>query len=369
MLESCDKNAILFTYADNDTFPLWYAQEVLGIRRDVRIICLSLFRSDWYIDQAKKKQYDSDPLPISMNHWQYREGTRDWLSIEAEDTMLLENVVSFFSTDDPRYRYETVSGDTVNFIPARHVIIPADNDSGQIMWAIPGNYIMKDQMIMLDILAQNNWERPIHFAVNMPTSCYGGLDNYLQLEGLTYKLVPTMNMREDADLTENPQVNLQKSYELFMTKFSWGGLEDEDVYADETTQRMFSDPYRYACAVTAHALAESGMNEQAAALVRMCVQKIPATQILPDDYWISLTDAAWMAGDNTLANSMAQTLFDHNVQCILWYRTMPRGAAGETAIKTDQLQLLYFLAQDYGQTELVEKWEKVMGESGIGVGE
>lgn len=369
MLESCEKNAILFTYADNDTFPLWYAQEVLGIRRDVRIVCLSLFRSDWYIDQAKRKLYESEPLPISMDHWQYREGTREWLSIESDDTMLLENVVDFYSQEDLAYKYETMSGDTVNYIPARNVILPAANDSGFIQWSIPGSYIMKDQMIILDILANNNWERPIYFAVNMPLSCYGGLDNYLSLEGLAYKLVPETNMREGADLTERPQVNIEKTYNLFMTKFQWGGLEDPDVYADETTQRMFSDPYRYSCAITAHALAESGMNEQAADLILLCTQKIPANQILPDDYWISLCDAAWMTGDNELANSIASQAMTHYLQCIRWYQTFidssKDSAPADDIFKRESAQLLYDLAGEYGQVEQQEKWDEEMEGMGI----
>ncbi|HTF05817.1 MAG TPA: DUF2723 domain-containing protein [Bacteroidia bacterium] len=360
MLESCEKNAILFTYADNDTFPLWYAQEVLGIRRDVRIVCLSLFRSDWYIDQAKKKQYTSEPMPISLDPWQYREGTRDWLSIDAgKDTMLLENVVTFFTQEDFQYKYETMSGDTVNYIPTRFVKIAADNDSGEVVWTIPGSYLLKDQIIILDILAHNEWKRPIHFAVNMPMSCYGGLGNYLQLEGLTYRFVPTFNHREDPDLTERPLVNLEKCYRLFTEKFSWGGLENPDVYADETTQRMFSDPYRYSCAVTAHALAEAGMNDEAADLVRICTERIPASQILPDDYWISLTDAAWMSGDNVLANKIANEAFTHFIQCVKWYDTLPR-PSGDQGNKIGQIQLLYSLADLYGQTALTTQWKKEM---------
>jgi hypothetical protein len=364
MLESCEHNGILFTYADNDTFPLWYAQEVLGVRRDVRVICLSLFRSDWYIDQAKKKQYDSDPLPISMDHWQYREGTRDWLSVEGTDTMLLENVVDFFSTDDRSLQFETVSGDWVNYIPARYVTIPAQNDSGKITWAIPGSYILKDQMIILDILAHNNWHRSIHFAVNMPVSCYAGLGNYLQLEGLAYKLVPTENRREDADLVERPQVNLEKSYNLFMQKFSWGGLQNPDVYADETTQRMFSDPYRYSCAVTAHALTEAGMNEQAAGLIRVCTNNIPATQIAPDDYWISLTDAAYMSGDEALADTLAATAFNHYVECVLWYRTM-NNPPSDVGYKIQQIQMLYYMAADYEREALLNEWTKKIEDANI----
>jgi len=365
MLNSCEKNGILFTYADNDTFPLWYAQEVLGIRKDVRIICLSLFRSDWYIDQAKRKQYDADPLPITMNSWKYREGTRDWLTIDvSEDTMLLENVVEFFSTDDFQYQYETVAGDTVNYLPTRFVKLAADNDSGAIQWTIPGNYILKDQMIILDILAHNNWKRPIHFAVNMPMSCYGGLGEYLQLEGLTYRLVPTANKREDADLVERPQVNLEKSYDLIMRQFQWGGLNDPRVYADETVQRMFSDPYRYSCAITAHALAESGMNEQASAVIRKCSQNIPATQILPDDYWISMTDAAWLCGDYKLGNQLANEAFDHAIACIRWYTTLPN-ISGDYLNKKEQIQMLYGLAEMYGQATLTTKWKPQMDALGI----
>lgn len=364
MLESCEQNGILFTYADNDTFPLWYAQEVLGVRRDVRVICLSLFRSDWYIDQAKRKQYDSDPLPISLDHWQYREGTRDWLSIEGTDTMLLPNVVEFFTSEDLSVRFETVSGDTVNYIPARYVTIPAANDSGKITWAIPGSYILKDQIIMLDILAHNEWKRPIHFAVNMPVSCYAGLGNYLQLEGLTYKLVPTLNTRVDADLTERPQVNLEKTYNLFLQKFSWGGLSNPDVYADETTQRMFSDPYRYSVAVTAHALVEAGMNEQASGLIRTCVNNIPATQIQPDDYWLSMVDAAFMSGDEILGQQMANTAFHHFVQCIPWYYSMGNPSS-DLQYKKQQIQILLGIASDYGQEELVAQWSEEMYKAGV----
>jgi len=365
MLESCEKNAILFTYADNDTFPLWYAQEVLGIRRDVRIICLSLFRSDWYIQQAGKQQYDAEGLPITMDPWQYREGTRDWLSIDnAEDTMLLENVVEFFTNEGDDFKYETVSGKFVNYIPTRFVKIPAANEEGEITWAIPGSYILKDQIAIIDILAHNNWKRPIHFAVNMPGSCYAGLNDYLQLEGLTYRFVPTRNKREDPDLTERPQVNLEKCYNLITKTFSWGGLENENVYADETTQRMFSDPYRYSCTVTAHALAESGMNEQASALIRLCTTKIPATQILPDDYWISLTDAAFLCGDNTLAKEIGDIAFQHFLQCVKWYKTLPRQST-EEGNKIGQLQMLYSLADMYGQIELANYWKSQMEQAGI----
>ncbi|HTL82243.1 MAG TPA: DUF2723 domain-containing protein [Bacteroidia bacterium] len=301
-LESCDKNAILFTYADNDTFPLWYAQEVLGIRRDVRIVCLSLLRSDWYIDQMKTKNYESDPLPISMTHWQYREGTRDYLNILAEslDTMDLNTVVKNFSSEKFSDKFVTTDNDTLNYIASPYLMLPVNQDAvygkdnfyhvdhkdadDTIYFNLRGNYILKDQMIILDILANNNWKRPINFAVNMPVTSYAGLDQYLSLQGMTYKLTPVKNKREDESLLTRPMVNADKSYDIIMHTFRYGGLSNPSVLADETVQRMFSDPVRISCALTSTYLAENGQAKKAFDIIQKCVTEIPASQVAPDNY-------------------------------------------------------------------------------------
>lgn len=378
MLNSCEKNAILFTYADNDTFPLWYAQEVLGVRRDVRIICISLFRSDWYIDQAKKKQYTSDPLPVSLTHWQYRDGTREYIQVanETSDTLSLPYLVKLFTSKNPDDIYITEGGDTINYLPGHNTMLDVNKANflaqgnfnlqvsriqDKIYWSLRGNYFMKDQMAILDILAHNNWKRPIHFALNMPGSCYAGLDNYLELEGLTYRLVPVKNDREMPALNSRPAVDLKKSYDLVM-HFGYGGLKDPDVYADETTQRMFTDPMRFSCSVLANALAEAKKNKEAIAVINKCITGIPPTQIAPDNAWLDLINAAYYAGDNTLAEKMSKTAFHEFFMTMRWYQSF--GEHGylpwDVNEKRDGMVSLVEMAENYGNNTLAENFKSQM---------
>ncbi|HEU4716505.1 MAG TPA: hypothetical protein VFU15_01675, partial [Bacteroidia bacterium] len=368
-LESCAPNAILFTYADNDTFPLWYAQEVLGVRRDVRIVCLSLLRSDWYIDQAKKKQYTSDPLPVSWDHWSYRDGTRDYMNIfeDSEDTLDLRYVDEKMTSADPADRFLSTYGDTLNYIPTRNVFLPVNkkefmksstleasqekNIADTVFFRLRGNYLLKDQEIVLDILAHNDWKRPVYFAMNMPLTCYAGLDDYLQLEGLAYRFVPVKNPRPDGDFQSRPLVNLQKCYDLVMNKFGWGGISDLSVYADETSQRMFSDYLRGSCSMIATALAEEGKSKEALGVIRKCVSGIPGEQDAPDLAWDEMVNAAYLAGDAALAEKLAEEGFDEYERCVIWYGTLPR-LPGDFSDKKNGMFTLADYAMNYGDSTL-----------------
>lgn len=386
MLQSCEQNAILFTYADNDTFPLWYAQEVLGIRRDVRIVCLSLLRSDWYIDQAKRKQYTSDALPVSMNHWQYRDGTRDYIYFnEADDTVDVAESVRYFLSEDPDEVYVTSNGDSINLIPSRSMSLDVDkkvvleNFKGygytdsilpeRISWKMRGNYLMKDQLVILDILAHNNWKRPVYFAVNMPVTSYAGLDDYLQLEGLALRLVPQKNNREAGSLLIRPNVNLSKSYELLMHA-GWGGLKDESVYADETTARMFAKPMLLAGAQTATALAESGRSEEALALIRKCTSEIPAMQVPPDDNWMEMINAAYMAESDkevkTFSEALSRKAFEYSFGMVRWYYTVSL-VPHDLGQHKNTLENLIMLAEDNGNRTLAQEFRAKMSAAGLKV--
>jgi hypothetical protein len=379
-LNSCEKNAILFTYADNDTFPLWFAQEVLGVRRDVRIVCISLFRSDWYIDQAKKKQYTSDPLPVSLSHWQYRDGTRDYIQVydESTDTMDLRKMVQLFTTKNPGEFYTNKNGDTINFLPTRHACLPVDKENflaqggytgsassldDTIFWPLRGSYFLKDQVAILDILAHNDWKRPVYFAINMPGSAYAGLDDYLELEGLAYRLVPTKNTREQKSLRQRPQVNLDKTYNLVMS-FGYGGLKDPDVYADETTQRMFVDPMRFVASVLANALAEEERYKEAIAVIKKCTTEIPASQIPPDDAWLDLINAAYYAEDMALAEQLSKTAFKEYFTSLRWYKSFDaeRGIKPIWAIESCKSGIISLIemAETYGNKELSEQFQSQM---------
>jgi Protein of unknown function (DUF2723) len=380
MLESCEQNAILFTYADNDTFPLWYAQEVLGVRRDVRIICLSLFRSDWYIDQAKRKQYNSDPLPISLENWEYRDGTRDYVYIsESVDTISIQEAAEWMSTTDPERTYTGDNGELINYIPSRDISYEIDRKAIQenfasyhfadsllkdkMYWRLRGNYLMKDQITVLDILANNNWKRPVYFAVNMPSNTYAGLDDYLMLEGLAYRMVPVANPREEGNLMGRPQVNMDKCYRLLTNEFSWGGLQNPAVYSDETVARMFASPMRFASAKTVSALVEAGRMKEAMILMNKCANTIPELQVPVDEYWMEFVQAAYVANDMESATRISDILFEHAFKSLLWYQTMSVGPY-DMYEQRNRMQDLLMLADEFGNTVVAARYAKMAKQVG-----
>ena len=381
-LKSCAPNAILFTYADNDTFPLWYAQEVLGIRRDVRILCLSLLRSDWYIDQAKTKNYSSEPLPISMNHWDYRDGTNDYMNIfeDYQDTIPLNEIVRRFTSRDINDKFVSTFNDTLNYIPTRNISLGVNKENflksntlndfrkddiqNEIDFRLRGSYLMKDQLIILDILAHNDWKRPIYFAMNMPLNSYSGLDDYLQIEGMAYRLVPVKNNREQPDLMSRPQVQLAKSYKMVMDSFGYGGLKNPDVYADETSERMFCEPVRLSCSQIATALAEAGKQKEAIDVIKKCTEEIPFSQVGPDNSCVELVNAAYLAGDKILARKLSEEEFNYFFSMCSWYRTMSK-RPGEYLDRRDDMISLAEMAKQYGDDQQSEYYiarMKLIGE-------
>ncbi len=373
MLESCEKNAVLFTYADNDTFPLWFAQEVLGVRRDVRIVCLSLLRSDWYIDQLKRKYHDSDPLPLTLDSWDYREGTRDYLNIFSQnnDTADLKKTVQFFVSKRLEDRFISTYNDTLNFIPSRFMQLPVslknfgyeqhtDNQrepQDTIIWALRGSYILKDQMIILDFLAHNDWKRPVYFALNMPGSAYIGLDEFLQLEGLAYRLVPFKNERQQANLYERPQVNVKKTSDFILNKFAWGGVTNLNVNVDETVLRMFTSPMRAACARAAEAACDARRTDDAIAIIRKCNAEFPLAQVPVDDDQLSLIETAYRSGATELADQLSRASFESCMQYYKWYNSMTL-VPGEISSMKNYLYRLHELATVHKRISLATEYQQ-----------
>ena len=256
-LISCPKNAILFTYGDNDTYSLWYDQEVEGIRPDVRIVNLSLFSGDWYIHQMQSKMNESAPLPITMPFSKYEEGVRDVIFFndrKIQGNSELKEVFDFITSDDPQVKVQTQAGDNVNYLPTKNFKITVDPDevvkSGvvtpdqksklatEIDWKFTGSYVTKDNLAMLDILAHNNWKRPICFAITVGQENLIGLQPYLYKEGFAYHLIPfkpdtSINAREQLSKT-----NSQVMYHNIMDKFRWGNYKTAH-YLDPESVTMF----------------------------------------------------------------------------------------------------------------------------------
>ncbi len=260
-LNSCAPNAILFTMGDNDTFPLWYLQEVEGIRTDVRVCNLSYLSTDWYIDQMKRDNYDSKSLPISMDKEKYLMGKRDvvyivddprfeaWVKknkgLNLKDAM--EYVLSDKESTKKIYGYDQ----EIEHIPARDFRLPVDKQQvlasqtvsakdstkivSQLEWKLKGNFIEKAGLTLYDMLLTNNWERPIYFSQTVPESGYYGLQDYFQLEGLAYRLIPIKTKNEMGRLG---RIDTDILYQNMMTKFKWGNINKKGLYLDENIKRM-----------------------------------------------------------------------------------------------------------------------------------
>jgi hypothetical protein len=299
-LESCAPNAILFTNGDNDTFPLWYAQEVEGVRTDVRVVNLSLLNTDWYIDQLKRKYYDSDAINISWSQDKYILGQRDYLPYYdrgLQAPVELKELVDFMGSDNPSDKARTQNGESINYYPTKKVKITIDSaaviangvvkpeDADKIVktmeFELPGSYIMKNDLMILNILANNNWKRPVYFATTVGSDNYLNLQPYFQLEGLTYRIVPIYSP-SNSELSTG-RVQTDTMYRNVMTRFVWGNMNDERVYLDENNQRMTTN-IRINMTRLAEQLIIEGKRDSAVKVLDKCVEVTP-DKTIPYNYF------------------------------------------------------------------------------------
>ncbi|MBC8052228.1 MAG: DUF2723 domain-containing protein [Sphingobacteriaceae bacterium] len=260
-LESCAPNAILFTYGDNDTYPLWYVQEVEGIRPDVRVVNLSLLGTDWYIRQMKEKVNEAEALPITMPNNKFVMGVRDvirYYDYKVEGAVELKTVFDVLTSDDESDKVPMQDGSKDNILPTKNFKITIDpnqvltnktvtanqaaNVASSLEWTYNKDYVSKAELAMLDILAHNNWKRPIYFAVTVPADNYIGLQKYLYNEGFAYRLLPLKPALPDSTATggrEDELINTSAMYNNMVNKFKWGNIKNAS-YLDPESTRMIA---------------------------------------------------------------------------------------------------------------------------------
>ncbi|XLS29788.1 DUF2723 domain-containing protein [Flavobacteriaceae bacterium M23B6Z8] len=301
-----DAGAIIFSIGDNDTFGLWYAQEIEEYRTDVRVINSSLFQTDWYIDQMKRKAYDSEPIPSQLKHSQYAWGVRDYIRYQplSEARWNIKDFMDWVASDDPKTKYgylikqygASIDGipeselETV-YYPTNKIRVPVnkenvlksglvkEKDSALIVDYIdidlPESAISKNRILMLDILANNDWKRPIYFTGgSFDKAEYLWMKDYLQLDGLVYKLVPIKTERSAQNPFEMGRIDTELMYDIVM-KWDWGNSGSTDIYHDTETRRN-SITFRSNLARLVEKLLQEGKKEKAKNIIELAMKNMPA---------------------------------------------------------------------------------------------
>lgn len=339
-LNSCEKNAILFTNGDNDTFPLWYAQEVEGIRTDIKIVNLSLFNTDWYVDQMVRKTYDADPIPVSVDRSKYIQGTNDVAyfipnpQIAPDGEYInIRNVMDFFWSDSPKSKFTIPSNNKkINYFPTKHVKIPVDKEkvikNGTVKpedsdlievngldWKVKENVINKNHLMMMEMIASFNWDRPVYFAITTGPDTYLHLMKFFQLDGMTYRLVP-IETQYDKNRANYGRIDTDILYDRLMNVFIYADLHDPDVYLDEYHMHSIRN-YRNNFARLANALADEGKNEKAIEVLDKAMYVLPEERI-PYDYFVpDIAEAYYKAGADEKGKELLTRLLEiaaHDLQ-------------------------------------------------------
>lgn len=347
-LTSCDKNAILFTIGDNDTFPLWYAQEIEGIRTDVKIVNTSLFMTDWYIDQMKAKAYESDPLPISFTHDEYVGDKLDYVAhIQKVETRWdIKDFIKFIK--NPKSTVGLQNGQTIHFYPTDKIRIPVDkniiiknkvvnskyNDSIVPFMDvdIKGSALYKNRLMMLDILANNNWKRPIYFSGGaFDDEDYLWLKDYLQLDGMVYKLVPVKNTpSKDGGPMDMGQIDADKMYDIVM-KWDWGNSNSDKIYHDPETRRN-SITYRTNLSRLMNQLIEEGKIEKAKNVINLAITKMPLEKFGYYSLVEPFTGGYYKVGEKEKAHDLLNKLVQKYKENLNYYATLSAGDQSDLAI-------------------------------------
>jgi len=310
-LASVEPQGVIFTNGDNDTYPLWYNQEVEGVGTDKRVCNLSYFQTDWYVQQMQRKSYKSEPLPISFTYDQYVQGTRDLVYIMEDPrfqgkSIELGRALDFIKSDHPDTKI--TRAENAAYLPVRNLFMVVDknaviankvvspNEYDRIVDTmyieLSGSYIAKDQLMLLDMLYHNNWKHPMYYAVSVGSEKYMSLDKYFRVEGFAYRIVPVLS---DVQGYQRGYVASDIMYNNMMNKFKYGNLAHPKVYVDENNSRMCTN-LRNNFLRLAETLLSEGKRDSAIKVVDKCMEVVPPSKVPYDFFSVELTRVYLFAG-------------------------------------------------------------------------
>ena len=348
-LQSCEENAIIFCNGDNDTFPLWYNIEVEGERDDVRACNLSYLQTDWYIDQMKRPYYNSPGLPISWDYADYMPGKNEiaWVENRLNAPLEVKKAFQFLHSTDPRTKR-----DGEGYIPSDQLYILSP-DSQKIMFKKARRFTRSEMMVM-EMLSTNNWERPIYFATTIGSDYHLGLDPYLELTGMAYRITPTRS--EDGV----HRVNTELMYENMLHKFRYGNVNKPGIYLDENTIRMCRT-HRMMFMELVEALYDEGQFDKCLEVLDFSEKMLPGYNISYD--YTSATMAAYyyQLGHEDKANAIMIKVADNSVEYMAWMASLPtaqRTSVNQSTVGHYSAVLGYVLNnfQRFEQKELFNKY-------------
>ncbi|TSD63279.1 DUF2723 domain-containing protein [Inquilinus sp. KBS0705] len=355
-LNSCAPNAILFTYADNDTYPLWYIQEVEGVRPDVRIVNLSLLGTDWYIRQMKTQMNQSAPLPISMDNKKFEAGVRDVIyynDAKVAGPIELKEVFDFMTSDNQQAKVQYESGESANYLPTKNFklmvnadeviksgTVPAnqrDRIVSEMDWTYPGKYVTKDNLAMMDILAHNNWKRPVYFATTVPSDNLLGLDKYLYSEGFSNRLMP---FKPDTTVAPQENTNTMIMYNNMMNKYKYGNMKNAK-YLDHESLTLFNPLIARLFGTLADNLVKEGHKDLAKNALKKYAEVVPSQIVAPEiavrKYY--MVETAFKMGETALALQLANQVDDYVIDVLKFNYTQYQKDTNAVDARDVQLSL------------------------------
>ena len=387
-LNSCDKNAILITNGDNDTFPLWYNQEVEGVRTDVRIINKELASGSWYIEQLYKKMYDSDPVPLKIPMEEYQPGSNDiamYYDIGIKGYVELKDLVDFIKSRDPQTFVTTQGGEKIKFFPARKIKITVNKENclkygivpeyykdkmvDSITFTIKSNLLQKNDIMLLDMIATSDWKRPVYFAAPNTVRNFLDIEQYCYMEGWVYKFMPVKTDSTNY-IPSLGSIDAPGSYDIFINKCKWGNLSDPNVYVDPESFNS-SMRAKMVALFVGQMLLDKGKKKECKSLVDLYLTKFPDPKYVYDMYNLPFVDMYFRLGDTASALKLSNRMVDIMGQNLDYYESF---SASDRANFNEDIQTamevlnrLKAASEQYKQPKLNAKIETLIKQKNPGI--